>query len=102
MLFTILLYFNSMIEESKYCTDIMTKHFNKKLEMTKKDIENATKCWICDHVYVESDFKVRDHCHITRKYRGSAHRNCNINVKSHHKVPIVFQIIKSHDSHLIM
>ena len=27
-------FINNMIEESKYCTDIMRKHFNKELEMT--------------------------------------------------------------------
>ena len=37
------------MEESKYCTctDIMKKHFNKELVMTKKDDEvfgNSTKC----------------------------------------------------------
>ena len=31
--------------------------------------------------YVINDVKVRDHCHITEKYRGSAHRDCNMNVK---------------------
>ena len=38
--------------------------------MTKEDdedIENCTKCWICDNTYVAGDFKVRDHCHITGK-----------------------------------
>ena len=25
--------------------------------------------------------KVRDHCHLTGKYRGPAHNTCNINVK---------------------
>ena len=25
-----------------------------------------------DNVYVKSDVNVRDHCHITEKYRGSA------------------------------
>ena len=29
--------------------------------------------------------KIRDHCHITGKYRGSAHRDCNINVKLNEK-----------------
>ena len=33
---------------------------------------------------------MRDHCHIFGKYRGSAHRDCNINVKLSHKIP--FQI----------
>ena len=40
--------------------------------------------------YVDGDVKVRDHCHITGKYRSSAHRDCNINVKLNHKVPTVF------------
>ena len=26
-----------MVEKSKYCSDVMKKHFNKKLVMTKKD-----------------------------------------------------------------
>ena len=57
----------------------MKKRFNKDLVMTIKDnedFENSTKCWICDHDYIESNFKVRNHCHITGKHRGSAHRDC--------------------------
>ena len=70
-------FINSMIKESKYCSDVMKKHFNKELVMTKKDDEDferstSTKCWICDNVYVDVDVKVRDHCHITGKYRHSA------------------------------
>ena len=56
------------------------KHFNKDAVMAKEDNENfknSTKCWICDNDYIDNDVKVRDHCHITRKYRGSAHRDCN-------------------------
>ena len=44
-----------MVEESKFCTDIMKKYFNKELMMTKEDdedFENSNKCWICDNVYV--------------------------------------------------
>ena len=50
----------------------MEKHFNKELVITKednKDLENSTKCWICDNSYVDDDVKVRDHCHITGNYR---------------------------------
>ena len=73
--------------------------------MTKeddKDFENSTKCWICDQVYVEGDDKVRDHCHITGRLRGSAQKDCMINVKSNYKTPIVFQKLKNCDSYLIM
>ena len=48
--------------------------------------------------YVDGDVKVRDHCHITRKYRGSAQRDCNINVKLNHKISIVFNSLKNYDS----
>ena len=32
--------------------------------------ENSTKSSICDNDYVNGDVKVRDHCHVTGKYRG--------------------------------
>ena len=32
--------FNSMIKESKYVNEVMKKHFNKELVMTKKDNED--------------------------------------------------------------
>ena len=57
---------------------------------------------ISDNVYVEKDIKVIDHCHITGKYRGSAHRGCNVTVKLNHKSSIVFKKLKNCDSHLIM
>ena len=46
--------------------------------------------------------KVRNHCHITRKYRVSSHRDCNINFKSNHKIPIVFHNLKNYNFNLIM
>ena len=87
-----------MIEESKYFSGVMKKHFNKELVMTKEDnrgFENSTKRWICDNSYIDDDVKVRDHCHITGKYRGSAHRDSNINVKLNHKIPVVFHSLKN-------
>ena len=73
--------------------------------MTKKNnevFEKSTKCWICDHVYVFGEVKIRDYCYITGKYRGSAHSDCNINVNLNHKIPIVFLNLKNYNSHLIM
>ena len=62
----------------------------------------TTKSWICDNDYVDNDVKVRDHFHITRKYRSSAHRDFNINLKLNQKIPIMFHNLKNYDSHLIM
>ena len=82
-----------MIEESKYFSEAIKKHVNKELGLTKegnKDIKNSAKCWICDTDCADDDVKVRDRCHITRKYKSSAHRNCNLNVKLNHKVFVIF------------
>ena len=83
-----------------YCSDMMKKHFNKEPVMTQndsEDFENSTKYWICDNDYIENNVK-RDHCHITGKYRGSAHRDCNINVKLNHKIPVVFHNLNNYDA----
>ena len=56
-------FINSIIEESKFFTDMIKTHFNNELVMTKEDyedFENSIKCWICDSVYVNGDVKVRD------------------------------------------
>ena len=59
------------------------------------NFKNSTKRWIYDNYYVDNDVKVTDHFHITGKYRGSAHRDCKINLELNHKIPVV-------DSHLIL
>ena len=58
-------------------------------------------CWICSKLIENSDDKVRDHCHISGKYKGAAHWNCNINLKIRRKVPVIFHNLKGYDSHLI-
>ena len=99
-----------MIEESQYCSDLMKKNFNKELVMTimiikiiedNEDFKNSTKWCISDNDYVDNDVKVRDNCHITGKYRGSAHKDCNISLKLNHKINIVFRNLKSHYSTLL-
>ena len=65
--------------------------------MTKEDnddFENSTKYWICDNFYVHCNVKMRDHCHITGKYGGSAHGDCDINVKLNHKISAAFYNVK--------
>ena len=94
-----------MIKESRYCSDAMKKPFNKELVMTKEeneDFKNFSECWICDNDYIDGDVRVRDYCHITWNNRGSAHRDCNINLKLNRKIPVVLHNLKNYDSHLIM
>ena len=59
------------------------KHFNKNLIMSaeKERFKLRNFCWICNKLFDVSDNEVRDHCHITRKYRDAAHWSCNVNLK---------------------
>ena len=81
----------------------MKKHFNKNLIMTaekNEEFERSNICWICNKL-IDFDDKVRDHCHITGKYRGSEHWSCNINLKITKKVPVMFHNLRGYDRHLI-
>ena len=64
--------------------------------------QNACSCWICGKLFDLMDEKVRDHCHISGKFRGAAHFSCNANFKISKKVPVVFHNLKGYDGHLIM
>ena len=46
--------------------------------------------------------KVRDHCHYTGKFRGSAHSNCNLQYKVPKKIPVVFHNGLTYDYHFII
>ena len=82
----------------------MKKYFNKNLVMTGKEVylfQQSNNCWICKKPIDNEDEKVRGHCHITGKFRGAAHCDCNINFQLTKKIPLIFQNLKGYDSHLI-
>ena len=79
------------------------KNTKKEIVMTQEDEEdfkNSTHCWFCE---LPLDGRaVRDHCHLTGRYRGAAHERCNIKVK--HKqsnfIPFMFHNFSNYDCHL--
>ena len=98
-------FMEDMLDEVKWCNGVVEKHFSKPLKMTKENEESfqrAEECHICKIPYTKSDTKVRDHCHVTGKYRGSAHQDCNLNFKLTGKIPVVFHNLRGYDSHFIM
>ena len=75
-------FIKSILKEHKYCKKIMKDQFNKNLVMTVKEehlFQQSNNCWICKKLIDNEDEKVRDHCHITSKFRGAAHWDCNTN-----------------------
>ena len=86
----------------------MRKHFRKPLVMSKYEEEmfNAsTSRYICGEQYKEKDVRVRDHCHVTGKYTGSAHQECNLKLNlnpNNVKIPVIFHNLRGYDTHFIM
>ena len=82
----------------------MKNHFNKNLIMNKEEeylFQQSNSCSICRKLIDNDNKKVRDHCHVTGKFRGAAHRSCNINFQSIKKVLVIFHNLRGYDSHLI-
>ena len=50
----------------------------------------------------KKNYKVRDHCHYTGKYRGAAHNICNLRYKVSKEIPIVFHNGSIYDYHVII
>ena len=95
----------AILKEYYYCKKMIKKHFNKNLIMFAEEEERfqlSNSCWICDKIFDVGDDKVRDHCHITGKYREPAHWSCNINLKLSKKIPVIFHNLRLYDSHLII
>ena len=54
----------------------MKKRYKKNVIMTEKEEEqfqSSNTCWTCEKLIEDDNEKVRDHCHITGKFRGTAH-----------------------------
>ena len=99
----------------KFCKDLR-QHATKIINYEKKDMILLTKkeeenhnnkkfCYICKKEFDMNDkknYKVRDHCHYTGKYRGSAHNICNLRYKMLKEIPIVFHNGSTYDYHFII
>ena len=73
---------------------------------------NATHCHICNLPLkkdtcgatseASDDITVRDHCHLTGKFRGAAHQSCNLNYKIPKFYPVVIHNLSGYDAHLFI
>ena len=87
----------------KFCEDLR-EHAIKIINYEKKKIIPLTPeekinyndqefCYICEKEFDninKKNYKVRDHCHYTRKYRGAAHNVCNLRYKVPKEINVVF------------
>ena len=99
----------------KFCKDLK-EHATRIINHEKKKIIPLTKeekinyndqnvCYICKKEFDTIDKKhheVRDHCHYTGKYRGTAHNICNLRYKVPKEIPVVFHNGSTYDYHFII
>ena len=92
----------------KTCRNIKDKIMDKlkvnvPIIMTEGDEQNfmnVSHCGICD--YELGDDRVRDHCHMTGKYRCCVHPKCNQHFNKYVKIPVFVHNLKGCDSYFII
>ena len=68
-----------IFKQQEKINQIINEHFNKKLKMIiedEKTYQDSQDCLICNEKLDKTN--VRDHFHITGKFRGVAHNQCNL------------------------
>ena len=69
-------FIETILKEYNCRKKVIKKHVNKNLIMSEKDeqiLQSSNKSWISNNLFDVGDYKVRDHCYITGKHRGSAY-----------------------------
>ena len=98
-------FLRNLLKENEKIQKIIKTQFHERMKITQeqeREFKRSTKCYICEKKFTKKSIKVRDHCHITGKYRGPAHKNCNLQLVISNKVPVVFHNLRGYDSHFIM
>ena len=72
-------------------------------EEDKRKYEESTNCHICgNNEFTEEDWKVRDHCHISGKFRGATHNTCNMKFRVTTFTSVFFHNLSGYDAHLFV
>ena len=87
--------------------DIYDKYFKNAVPMkiTRAELDewrHTNVCHICEEDIRGDDAKVKDHCHLTGKYRGAAHQECNLKYKEPSFIPVIFHNLSGYDAHLFI
>ena len=89
----------------EHATEIINYEKKKMIPLTTEEKINYNEqeiCYICKKEFDEKNYKLRDHCHYTGKYRGAAHNMCNLGYKIPKEIPIVFHNGSTYDYHFVI
>ena len=93
-----------MLEEVRYCKNIVKYKFNKPLKMTNVDEEEfqkADKCHICGISYNEKDIRVHTQCNWTDWKQNSYFPLPSAKVCSCYMLPVKVLLLEKIDPSLI-
>ena len=71
---------NEMLTLEKFASEYFETNIPLEIEegvASQESFQQSTICWFCENPIGEDT--VRDHDHLTGKYRGAAHSRCNLN-----------------------
>ena len=103
-------FFASLHKEEQYIVSILKHVQPMDISIVEEtNFQMATDCHICNKPLHAN--RVRDHDHLTGKYRGAAHRECNIlyrytkvnqTIRASFVIPVIMHNLRGYDSHLLM
>jgi hypothetical protein len=99
-------FLEKLLEYQKKCTDFLFAEKAMVLSRTETILFGASQlCYLCGKAFSDERrglTKVRDHDHISGKYRGAAHSECNLKLRLQRRIPVFLHNFRGYDSHLII
>ena len=92
-------FIEAISKEFEYCEQ-QWKNTSTKIWSSVKKKKNFNRVIPVEKLLVDDDERVRDHCHMTGKFRRTAHWSCDINLRLTKKVAVIFHNLRGYDSHL--
>ena len=78
----------------------------KPMNFTDQDqleYEQCNECPKCNSTFDKTHAKVRDHCHITGKFRSALCSRCNFRLRLRRRIlPVIFHNLKNYDAHILI
>ena len=96
---------DELVRLEKLCMEWLLKEERMRFwSDDRRKFQAATECYLCHKPFGNTPGmkKVRDHDHISGKYRGAAHSHCNLQMRKLFKIPVFFHNFRGYDSHLVV
>lgn len=98
------LFLSELVKDIIFYYKNYMKDIKPMIPLTSGELESFHSnniCHICDS-RIENCIKVKDHCHLSGRYRGPAHNSCNLNYKVPTFFPVIFHNFSKYDCHLFV